>query len=427
MCASTVEGSGERELPDFEDLVRDALLHLYDAAYLQTHPLTQLADVPSGDGAVLRGKRLLQALLDAIESLRPAPGTSTDSRAWRSYRLLELRYVEGLSAGDVLGQLAISKTQYQREHARALEAVASLLWDRWHPRQPAPASRCQPESRESLALTEAEQLADQMNPDYVDLARTLGDLLALLRPVSLENRIKVSLEADPNLPPVYGDRVALRQVFLGLLNTALEISPDGALDISLTLVGESVQAVMTASPGEGSAVSARLDCRTDLELQVARRLVEALGGKLQVKPLRQTGCWSATVTLPAASRPLVLVMDNHPDFVGLARRYLAEHDWQVVGAQDVQQAQSLALELRPSVVLLDVIMPGQDGWDLLLALRSRPETRQIPVIVCSVLYEPQIARALGAVDYLSKPISQDALLKALAPYRPGRPGLGPAC
>ena len=106
-------------------MVRDALLHLYDVTYLQTHALGRGLKVTAGDDASFRGKRLLQVLLDAIESLRPVIGAPADSRAWRSYHLLELRYIRGLTVDEAIARLAISKTQYWRDHARALEAVAS--------------------------------------------------------------------------------------------------------------------------------------------------------------------------------------------------------------------------------------------------------------------------------------------------------------
>ncbi len=136
----------------FEELVRDALHHLYDMSYLQTHPLAQLVDSPSGTSSAFRGKLLLQALLNAIASLRPPRGTASDSHAWRTYRLLELRYIEGLRVSDALGQLALSKAQYTRDHALALKAVASLLNDRWRVALPSiPPGDGHVESRESPA------------------------------------------------------------------------------------------------------------------------------------------------------------------------------------------------------------------------------------------------------------------------------------
>jgi CheY-like chemotaxis protein len=147
-----------------------------------------------------------------------------------------------------------------------------------------------------------------------------------------------------------------------------------------------------------------------------------MGGDLAIKAPDSLATWKARVTFRVAQPPVLLVVDNHPDFVELVRRFLAETDWRVASAPDVAQGQQLALEQKPGAILLDVMMPGQDGWDLLLALKSQPETRHIPVIICSVLYEPQVARALGATSYLAKPIRQPDLLEALASLDPSRPG-----
>jgi non-specific serine/threonine protein kinase len=138
--------------------VRDALRHLYDPVYLQTHPLTRrlradaagpgpgggAARVAGPDGAALR-----RCLLDAIAALQPPsapPGATRGScgpggdlpgpgaagtGAWRRYRLLDLRYVEGHDIPTVCRQLAVSRREYEREHRQGLDAVVSLLRSRW--------------------------------------------------------------------------------------------------------------------------------------------------------------------------------------------------------------------------------------------------------------------------------------------------------
>lgn len=410
-------------LGEFENLVRDALLHMYDATHLQTHPLAQLVKGSPGNNAVLRGKLLFQELLATIRLMRPVAGTPTDSRAWRTYRLLELRYVEGLSAADAIDQLALGKTQYHRDHTRALETVASILRERWgveHFQALHPAGS---ESLESLALAETEQMTTHMTISSIDLVDMVTGLLGLLCPVIEENRLKVILQPQPGLPPVYGDRVVLRQIFLGLLNTAIQQAAGGTLIVSIALAREDIEVEIAGPPIVADTEPIELPDRSSLELDVVHRLVNSLGGRLEVKLPPGARIWRMTMALPIAHRPLVLVVDNHPGFIGLVARYLAEHGWQVVGAQDVQQAKLLVQELQPRVILLDIMMPGEDGWDLLLTLKSRPETRQIAVIVCSILYEPQIAGGLGADGYLAKPITQITLLEALEPWRPGGPGL----
>lgn len=82
----------------------------------------------------------------------------------------------------------------------------------------------------------------------------------------------------------------------------------------------------------------------------------------------------------------------------------------MIGAADVAQAFTLAAQRQPRAILLDVVIPGRDGWELLQDLKMASGTRNIPVGVCSVLHEPDIAISLGATSYLSKPISQNQLL-----------------
>jgi CheY-like chemotaxis protein len=96
------------------------------------------------------------------------------------------------------------------------------------------------------------------------------------------------------------------------------------------------------------------------------------------------------------------------------RRYLERTNLKVVGVKEPEEVLPLARQLQPQVITLDVMMPTIDGWEILQALQTDPETQHIPVIVCSVWDEPELAYSLGAVDFLRKPISQKDLLDALA-------------
>jgi CheY-like chemotaxis protein len=404
-----VDGSAAAPDAAFVDLVRDALLHPYDATYLQTHPLASLAETEDSSSATTprRGKLLLQALMSAIESLRPPPSESTDPRASRSYRLLELRYLEAMASADVQNELAISKTQYGRDHGRALLAVASLLWDRWRPTaaSSAPAAAS---SREALAMTETDQIVSQLRSGPVALAGVLGGLAAVSRLVQQQGRATFDFHVPSDLPLVVADGGGLQQSLRVLLNAALERSSTVSVEAR---AGRDVVSIEIAAhacrPSPAAAGPA--------ELVVARRLVEAMGGELTIAD--DPDGWRALVALRPADRPILLVLDNNADFVALVRRYLAQEDWRVVGAASVAEAVSLAREAPPDAVLLDVMLPGEDGWDLLLALRERPETASLPVFVCSVLYEPQVASALGAAGYLPKPVTAEQLVEALAPWR----------
>jgi CheY-like chemotaxis protein len=109
----------------------------------------------------------------------------------------------------------------------------------------------------------------------------------------------------------------------------------------------------------------------------------------------------------------VLVVDDNEDVLELFQRYLVPHQYRVVTAKAVQEGLDLAIRLQPDTITLDLMMPEQDGWDLLQALLNRPDTRHIPIIVCSVLKQKELALSLGATAFLKKPVTELQLLSAL--------------
>lgn len=398
------DSSPETRLSEFERQVRDALLHLYEPAYLETHYLARQETVsPALPGRL--GSRLFQSLMNAVEALHPAAGLPSDSRAWRLYRLIELRYVEGLSAGDVIERLAISKSQYQRDHARALTAVASLFRGQTCPHEAPPS---EPDTREALVLSEAQHLAFSGQPDFVDLGQVISDIVALLRPIVEENDAEILVTACAADTTLRTDRVILRQLFMELVEAGIDQYGAQSLTVNLDVDGSTVVVTLLSNRCRNLQVGTDVD--------VARHLVEALGGDLQIDCEVSASVWRVTVRFPRTYRPIVLIVDNHPDFVEMVSRYLGEDGWDAISAGNVRQALSLALKWHPDVILLDVMLPEQDGWELIRELRSQLEIQATPVVICSVLYDPRVARALGADAYLPKPVTPRSLGQVLAPY-----------
>lgn len=116
---------------DFATQVHDALSHLYDPVYLQTHSLARMLREEPGTDRAQAGQALRQRLIEAIEGLRPDVDAETNSVAWRGYRILNLRYVEGLDIDEVQQRLTISKSTYYRASQQALQAVTSVLRASW--------------------------------------------------------------------------------------------------------------------------------------------------------------------------------------------------------------------------------------------------------------------------------------------------------
>ena len=150
-------------------------------------------------------------------------------------------------------------------------------------------------------------------------------------------------------------------------------------------------------------------------LRTAFALAEAMGGHLT---WQQTDSGlRVSLSLPAASPATVLVIDDNEGLVDLFERYLADSDCRVVGVQNPAAGLRLAREQRPDVIVLDILMPETDGWELLTQLRSHPATAAVPIVVCSVFNDPALARALGASAFLPKPVTQKELLSTLASLR----------
>ena len=108
-----------------------------------------------------------------------------------------------------------------------------------------------------------------------------------------------------------------------------------------------------------------------------------------------------------------MAIDDDPQVISLYERYLQPQGYQVVSLTNPTQAKERAKQLKPYAITLDIMMPGYDGWSVLNDLKSDSETRDIPVIICSIVEDQERGFSLGAADYLLKPILEDDLLNAL--------------
>jgi CheY-like chemotaxis protein len=123
--------------------------------------------------------------------------------------------------------------------------------------------------------------------------------------------------------------------------------------------------------------------------------------------------WSVALTFPIKEWIKVLVIDDNADARLLFQRYLEGSRYHVIGAADGRQGVKLAQDLQPDVILLDIMMPEHDGWEILGQLRVHPQTQSIPVFVCTILAQEELALALGAAQFIRKPVNPAALLLAL--------------
>jgi CheY-like chemotaxis protein len=387
--------------------VHEAFGHLYDTHELQETPLTRYLAGQIPD-PLLRSQEVRRRLLESIHSIRPEPGVPSQSSDWRSYRIMELRYIKGLSPAEAMDQLAFGKSQFFREQARALKQVAQVLWEQTRPDS---GSASDSTSRATLAHSEADRLLQNANWEPVDLDRLIEELRPLVEPLAKVKQVTLRFLDFGGIRLPRADRVILRQAVLNIVTFAMDFAAGGELRIQGFQADHSL-GISISAQRMGGEVSPR----TGVGLDVVRRLIGEMGGEMNVEdqPPRE---WTARLSWHTTQPRILLVVDDNQGFADLFRRYLAVHRWEVVGAADGEAAFMEIERKRPTVIILDVMMPRQDGWEVLMRLKAREESRTIPVIVCSVLSEPQLAASLGADAYLTKPVTQQALLQALTPWK----------
>jgi CheY-like chemotaxis protein len=379
------------ERMEFARLVRDALANLYDNAALETHPLADFLPKPA-EAKVSRAEHLRAALLKAIESLRPPKGDDPrDAIPWRPYRILHGRYVEGLDLQALEKRLALSTRHLSREHGRAIAALASILWDQAFPQSRAP--------KATAEAADVDVLADELGgfevvPETVDLAQVLRATVDIFRPRA--------------------ESVGAELILLSLLNYALRMRTEGALVIGLEATPAQL-ALWARYRTRGQPITQPAEARKETALEVARYWARRLGATLQVQAVHlPSGLEQLVLSWPNRGQPIILVIDDQEAAIRLFERYLRHLPLRVMGLRDPQQALSEAHRLRPRAIILDVMMPTQDGWEVLQALRADPGTSHIPVVICSVWDVPELASTYGASGFVKKPIDRQDLLKVLA-------------
>ena len=417
---------------DFAAGVQEVLSHLYDAAFLQRHRI--LSMISEGEDDLRRIHETRRTLLSAIRALRPAAGVPAEAPDWRAYKILHFRYIEGLSPSEAMAKVGLSKSQFFREQARALDLLAQALWqshvvrDLSHDLQPQEDDSSDADlDRERLAQIEVDRLCASATWQPVEVGHVLADLRPLLVPLAQVKRVEIVFAPSDDFTILHGDPSLLRQVILNLVSYASDIGGASMIEIFAFAngMGQGIR-VSVCRAGQGAGEPSGISSRVGVGLEVCRRLMAAMGGEIEIGP-SGADPWSASLVWRSEKVSTLLVVDDNERFHHLCRRSLSAYRWQVVGATTGQEARQILAHQRPDAILLDIMMPNEDGWQFLAALKENEPTQDVPVIICSVLNEPELAGMLGASTYLTKPVTQRALLNALSQGDPDHTSLEPTC
>jgi signal transduction histidine kinase/CheY-like chemotaxis protein len=316
---------------------------------------------------------------------------------------------------------------------------------------------------EILDLSKIEAGKMELHIEEVAIRPLVEEVVATIRPLVDKNRNRLTVHCPPDVGMMRADGTRVRQALLNLLSNANKFTERGT--VALSVARESVDdeewiRFAVADTGIGmtreqtaklfeefadvDAATRRKYGGTGLGLAISRRFCQMMGGDITV--VSELGKGSTfTIHLPALAavappreqptrhprmsvapasgmqHRLVLVIDDDVTVCEVMERFLTREGFAPVTATSGAEGLRRARELKPAAITLDIMLPDIDGWTVLAALKGDPELAEIPVIVVTIVDDRTRGYALGAVDYLVKPIDRDRLAKILRGLRGDRP------
>ncbi|HUH98006.1 MAG TPA: GAF domain-containing protein [Anaerolineales bacterium] len=293
-----------------------------------------------------------------------------------------------------------------------------------------------------LDLSKIEAGKMELAFDEVNMIDVINGVMSTVVGLIKDKPVKLVKNIQENLPTVRADAIRVRQVLLNLLSNAAKFTSEGSITVEAAVAaspaGHPELLVRVTDTGPGiepkdqaklfqpfSQVDDSLTRKTGgsgLGLSISQQLVQMHGGRIGLESVPGKGS-TFYFTLPiyraseetpeSRSGKVILAIDDDPQVISLYERYLQPQGYQVVALTNPSQSMERAKQLKPYAITLDIMMPGYDGWSVLSDLKSDVETRDIPVIICSIVEEQERGFSLGAAGYLLKPILEDELLNAL--------------
>jgi signal transduction histidine kinase/CheY-like chemotaxis protein len=322
-----------------------------------------------------------------------------------------------------------------------------------------------------LDLSKIEAGKMELFLETFDLNALIDEVASTIQPMVEGNHNILHVDRQHGLGTMRADQVKVRQALFNLLSNAAKFTKDGEItlyaarkqtdgspwivfSVSDTGIGLSADKILRLFQdfSQADASTTRKFGGTGLGLALTRRFCQMMGGDVTVNSKVGTGS-TFTIKIPAdveqarvelneaiaaddnyaesgnkrstdalpASGTCVLIIDDDASQRDLMRRFLTKEGFAVRAAESGEEGLRLARELMPIAITLDVMMPDMDGWTVLEALKADPRLRDVPVIMLTMVDDPARGVALGAADYVTKPVNRRRLTRILKKYSCANP------
>jgi signal transduction histidine kinase/CheY-like chemotaxis protein/ligand-binding sensor domain-containing protein len=324
-----------------------------------------------------------------------------------------------------------------------------------------------------LDLSKVEAGKMDLHLETFDVANLVAEVRDTIQPLVAKKSNRLIVDCPADIGAMRADQTKLRQALLNLLSNANKFTEKGLIrlevkrvtsdqssmasdhsspitdncslitftisDTGIGMTAEQISRLFQAFTQADSS-TARKYGGTGLGLAITKQFCELMGGRVEVQSEPGKGSTftirlpaevakarvpdaasSSRATATASNGPCVLVIDDDSNMHRLIERTLKDEGYSLHFASNAKDGLRLARELRPAAITLDVMMPETDGWSVLASLKGDPELARIPVIMMTIVGEKELGFALGASEYLMKPIDRGQLVLVLKRYLAGQP------
>jgi signal transduction histidine kinase/CheY-like chemotaxis protein len=310
-----------------------------------------------------------------------------------------------------------------------------------------------------LDLSKIEAGKMQLYLETFDLQVLVHEVTSTIAPLVEKRRNTLVVNCDPVIGSMHGDATKIRQTLLNLLSNSSKFTENGRIELKIerevadnqvwvvmqvidTGIGmseEQMNRLFKPFTQADESTSSKFG-GTGLGLAISKQFAQMMGGDITVTSKPGVGS-NFTMRVPARVKPArspytvvekaqqaapapkgrVLIIDDDESVHGVLTNMLTREGYSTRVARDGKEGLRIAREYHPDIIILDILMPSMDGWSVLSQLKTTPGLTEVPIILLTMLENKDMGFALGAADYLTKPIDAKKLIPVIERHRTTEP------